>query len=774
MALKGVIIKTWSEKILYNELRLIVKGLPVLLSEAESSYEEPIDNIAKQYEEKHPGSFEKLKDNLQTIKNAKEMENPSQEISQKAKKYQEKIDGIKKMDKTQTVPVEVLFEDGTEETLLLRLKNMGVNPAGNDLDIIPELWEPWYKLFDSSKNKLWDDNASPNLNLKDQRPKFRDKIKERVFRTLFQRLYFGFESSGLGFVCINIEDEIIESEINKILTPNDISIQSIKEICNSFIRKLGDAWKYKTENSQPIDNIDKCPKKIKQYIEKCAEAHEIEAKDLKELIWKLVCEKQGHREGILESKNLFVKIADPNDPVRQCKKCQRPHLHGSGKICSNCFAQLPKNHDKKRCQDLYEKNYYSQAVKENRDLFRLHCEELTAQTDKDKQPERQRHFRGLMLSDKENKQVQEIDILSVTTTMEVGVDIGSLQSVFLANMPPQRFNYQQRVGRAGRRGQAFSFAITLCRGNSFDNFYFHHPEQILNDAPPVPFLSVGREEIARRLVIKEVLRQGFKKIGFSGSDGPTNPDTHGEFGTIETWKQNNENCKDKIEQYLKTQDRNSIIEVLTVGIEDIDKNQIKKFIQNNLYNEIDQSIESQNNKLGLAEALAEKNLLPMFGMPSRIRYLYHGQRRKIFQTIDRDLEIAISDFAPGSQKTKDKRIHTAIGFTSPLYGSYNNISTDHPIYEKKWLFRCEYCQHIEPPSENRPGKKCNECEKDNNEDSVFEYIIPKGFRTDFSLGKNAEDIDLPVFQGTGSFIEANFDHKNLEDFNCRIDITNKG
>ena len=62
--------------------------------------------------------------------------------------------------------------------------------------------------------------------------------------------------------------------------------------------------------------------------------------------------------------------------------------------------------------------------------------------------------------------------------MEVGIDIGPLQAVFQANMPSQRFNYQQRVGRAGRRGQAFSFVLTVCRSKSHDLHYFRHHEQI--------------------------------------------------------------------------------------------------------------------------------------------------------------------------------------------------------------------------------------------------------------------------------------------------------
>ena len=80
--------------------------------------------------------------------------------------------------------------------------------------------------------------------------------------------------------------------------------------------------------------------------------------------------------------------------------------------------------------------------------FRLRCEELTAQTDKEESPKRQARFQDVFL-DNELPLTAGIDLLSVTTTMEAGVDIGALRAVVMSNMPPQRFNYQQ-TRRSGR------------------------------------------------------------------------------------------------------------------------------------------------------------------------------------------------------------------------------------------------------------------------------------------------------------------------------------
>lgn len=120
------------------------------------------------------------------------------------------------------------------------------------------------------------------------------------------------------------------------------------------------------------------------------------------------------------------------------------------------------------------------------------------------------------LAPQENRRLQDLfkdgirNILSCTTTMELGIDIGGLNGVLLGNVPPGPANHRQRAGRAGRRSDGSAIVVTFARSSEYDREVFRRFGDFLRRELRRPTVFLDRERIIRRhlhaVILSEYLR----------------------------------------------------------------------------------------------------------------------------------------------------------------------------------------------------------------------------------------------------------------------------
>lgn len=190
-----------------------------------------------------------------------------------------------------------------------------------------------------------------------------------------------------------------------------------------------------------------------------------------------------------------LRFIGDNDSIYRCETCGRIQAVSVRALCPRhrCPGFLKETRSRELDPNHYRLLYEAELPGS------LRVEEHTAQLDKEKAREFQREFR-------EGK----IHVLSCSTTFELGVDLGDLDTIFLRNVPPEAFNYAQRVGRAGRRSGHPGFAITYCRRGPHDLYHFSEPQRMLIGKVQPPVLALRNEKIVTRHVVAVALSLFFR------------------------------------------------------------------------------------------------------------------------------------------------------------------------------------------------------------------------------------------------------------------------
>lgn len=597
---------------------------------------------------------------------------------------------------------------------------LGINPGGPDWSLQgfgdATARTPWTEMVDwavlppAMKSPA---SLGPEANSKVD--EIRSSLKEELLGAIYSGAGRDFESLGLGYASLG-------RKANG-QAPAGMDAATFEAVVLSSIRLLGDRKRFAGRK----EGVLKPPGNLSRYWAKVAERYGVDPKGIAEAVdmaW------QGDVvQFVLNPDRLFLHGAGTVSWI--CSRCRRQHLHQSGGVCTDCLGSLSLEPGATRRDD----DYYAFLAQSAGEAFRLHCEELTGQTDQVVGLDRQGWFQGIFLGD-EIPIVDTIDLLSVTTTMEVGVDIGALRAVMMSNMPPMRFNYQQRVGRAGRRGDPLAVALTICRGRSHDDYYFAHPERITGDLPPAPYLDLHRFEIIQRVFASEILRRAFKVAARAGQLTDLGDNIHGQFGAADEWSAN----RPHIEQWLRT--NSAEIETVAdalLGFTSPDLNALRSrliaYAGKLLLGRIDAAASGGGPSPDLSQRLAEDGLLPMFGFPTKTRYLFHRWPASAYPwppkgVVDRDLAIAISQFAPGAEVVKDKAIHTPIGLASWEPRGGRVVPEAGPLGPREAIGVCQSCLHLGPAADP-PRTECPVCLEVKPYYREFEMSQPLGFRTDF-------------------------------------------
>lgn len=382
---------------------------------------------------------------------------------------------------------------------------------------------------------------------------------------------------------------------------------------------------------------------------------------------KIILQENIGKDGVaskLNRKMWKIEYSKDGNNMYICNKCGKVTTHNIIGLCPEfrCEGTLEKFNGNQSSKYKYYRDIY---MDEN--IVPMLCREHTAQLTSKAASDLQKQFED-----------GKVNVLSCSTTFEMGVDVGQLEAVFMRNVPPETSNYIQRAGRAGRRNSSAAFVLTFARRKSHDLNYFNKPQKIISGKIQSPYIEVKNEKILKRHMNSIIFSYFFSKYPeyfnnagslFENSDSsacnllkseldkkPSKlldsikkvvPQELHKVLKIDDWGFVEELCGEYgTFANAERQYSNVINELENLKNERIKQGSSKALLSSSYIQNMIQTYRSKSN----INYLANKNILPKYGFPVDVvslDILSQGIEAKNID-ISRDLKMAITEFAPGS------------------------------------------------------------------------------------------------------------------------------